>query len=508
MGTTSDTNNMSSVIHRPRFKLSNISRRQFLFALAGVFTLPLTRRAEASVGLFEPFSFAYVSDVHLTTKAGDTYIMLQESQLFLQDVVKTLNSEKVDFVIFGGDQVETPGADDAHWQLFLDVAQGLSVPWSFVLGEADVSGKRFVEKMKTYGPDWKGKGINTTNPYWSQTPLPGVHLIGLDTSKPNVPTGELSNEQLDWLKKDLASNPGKFTIVFGHHPLLPPSPFDGGPPWDDYIVPQGANAREILGSSKYVRLVLSGHVHVSKIQQERDIWYVANPSLGVFPCCFRIFNVSSDQITVETYQVAYPALVKKARQILSSSQLAFKYNASKPDMFCEVAEGSRLDQNATLPLTPGASIQPLRANRKKKEAEQAAPEKPGKKKKGKEAPQAQPQPKKEEKKDEKPQAGSKPEETTSSSPPPKGKHKKEAEPKPVKTKTAKTKPPKPEPKGKQKGKQEAAPQPETQTQPSPEGEPGDLKPSPGPAQSGIPETNSDAATTKDQTSLPSPDDNK
>ncbi|HEY9776644.1 MAG TPA: metallophosphoesterase [Planktothrix sp.] len=351
-----------------------INRREFLFGLASVICLGLPKSARASAGLFEPFSFAYVTDAHLISGVHDSYIMLQESQLFLQDVVKQLNEQKLDFVLFGGDQVERPGENDNNWQLFLDVVQSLSAPWTFVLGEQDVSGPRVVDKMHTYGLDWKGKGIETSTPYWSQSPLSGVHLIGLDTSRPNIPTGQLSAEQLDWLKNDLAKNTRLFTIVCSHHPLLPPPPFDGGPPWDDYIVPNGANAREILGSSKYVRLVLNGHVHMSKVQQERDIWYVSNPSLAVYPCAFRIFHVTPDDITVETYQVQFPALIKRGFQLLASSPLAFKYSEKKPESFCWLAEGSRLDQSAELSLAPGGTAQAVRPEKHSKK--KAKPEKP------------------------------------------------------------------------------------------------------------------------------------
>lgn len=331
-------------------------------------------KASASVGLFEPFSFAYVTDVHLATHQTDTYEMLQESQLFLQDVVKTLNEQTLDFVLFGGDQVQGPGKDDTNWQLFLDVVQSLNAPWTFVLGDRDISGSRLIDKMRTFGPDWKGKGIETTKPYWSQSPLPGVHLIGLDTSRANSTIGDISKEQLDWLRNDLVTNSRRFTIVLSHHPLLPPPPYDGGPPWDDYIVNEGSSAREILGSSKYVRLALSGHVHVSKIQQERDIWYVSNPSLAVYPCGFRLFHVTPDEITIETYQVGYPALVKKAHDSLSSSPLAFKYNSTRPASFAELCEGSRLDQNALVALGPGGTVQPLRPNGKKKKNEKPSKE--------------------------------------------------------------------------------------------------------------------------------------
>jgi hypothetical protein len=187
----------------------------------------------------------------------------------------------------------------------------------------------------------------------------------MDTSRAESTTGDISNEQLEWLKKDLAGNAGKFTIVFSHHPLLAPPPFDTGPPWDEYITTQGASAREILGGSRDVHLAISGHLHVNKIQQERDIWYVSTGSLDVYPCCYRIFRVSSESITVETYQITYPALVKKAKQQLDSSTLAFKYNEARPQAFAELAFGSRLDNSAILPLVAGQPARPIDEKRLK-----------------------------------------------------------------------------------------------------------------------------------------------
>jgi len=345
---------------------NTISRRTFLFTLAAVTCvgIPIPARAFED---FKPFSFGYVTDAHLVTKKLDTYILFQQSQLFLQDCIKTLNNNKPDFVIFGGDQVQSPGVDDVNWNLFIDCAQVLSCPWSFVLGESDVGGNIPVNKMKTFGPDWKGKGIETDKPYWSQTPMPNVHLIGLDTSRPNTATGDISQEQLDWLKNDLSSNPGKLTIVFSHHPLLPPPPFDTGPPWDEYIATQGDSAREILNRSKDVRLAVSGHLHVSKIQRERDIWYVSSPSLDVYPCAFRIFRVKPESITVETYQITYQALVKKARQLLDASNLAFKYNQNKPQTFGDLCFGERQDQTAVLPLRAPQAVAPAPKKESKKE---------------------------------------------------------------------------------------------------------------------------------------------
>ena len=348
--------------------VSSISRRSFLFTLAAVTCLDLPLPAQAA-RTFEPFSFAFVTDVHLAIHKPDSYKLLQESQLFLQDCVKALSQEKLDFVIFGGDQVETPGTDDSNWQLFLDIVQALPCPWSFVLGEADVSGTPPVDKLKTYGPDWKGKGIETSAPYWSQSPLPGVHIIGLDTSRADSTRGDIAKAQLDWLKQDLNANHDKFTIIFSHHPILPPPPFDSGPPWDDYTALQGDSVREILGSFEDVRLAVNGHLHISKIQQERNIWYVSSPSLVVYPCAYRIFHVTPTEITVETYYISFPAIIKKAKQELDGSTLAFKYDESKPQLYAQLAAGNWQDQNVVLPLIPGKAMHAPQVQKKKEKRE-------------------------------------------------------------------------------------------------------------------------------------------
>lgn len=338
-----------------------VSRRKFLLGLA---TLPLVgawaqQKAEAIVP-FQPFSFAYLTDAHLVNGVPDTtYKLTQESQLFLQDVVKQLNASKVDFVVFGGDQVEGVGRDQVNWQLFLDVVQGLNPPWSFVLGESDLKGEP-LDKMRTFGPDWKGRGIDTQNPYWSLNPLPGVHVIGLDTSVANGTAGEVSEKQLAWLKEDLTTNKKYFTILFCHHPILPPAPYDGGPPWDQYVIPDGAEVREVIGPFPQVRLVISGHIHINKVQKEGDIWHVSSGSLDVFPCQYKIFKVDATTITMETWQVPLPALVKKGRKMLEESNLAFKYNSQQPAQFALLAEGSKADRDAILPLAPGKPLQPLK----------------------------------------------------------------------------------------------------------------------------------------------------
>ncbi len=377
-----------------------VSRRKFLLGLAGLpFLGALSQPAAEAVVPFQPFSFAYLTDVHLVNGLPDSYKLTQESQLFLQEVVKQLNGAKVDFVVFGGDQVEGVGKEQVNWQLFLDIVQGLNPPWSFVLGEADLIGET-VHKMRTFGPDWKGRGIETEHPYWSLNPVPDVHIVGLDSSIPNTTAGGINEEQLTWLKEDLQKNKKYFTIIFCHHPLLPPPPFDGGPPWERYVIPDGASVREVIAPFSQVRLVISGHVHVNKVQKEADVWHVSSSSLDVYPCQFKIFKVDATSITMETWQVPFPALVKKGRKTLDESNLAFDYNRQHPDQLAVLNEGLPVDRDAILPLAPGKPIQPL----KKKGPAPGTDDKKDKDKdkdkdKGKEAPAKKDKKDKDEKKD-------------------------------------------------------------------------------------------------------------
>jgi 3',5'-cyclic AMP phosphodiesterase CpdA len=349
---------------------SKLNRRAFMLGLAGVGLFSWTFSEASAYQPFEPFSFAYVTDVHLCNDQPDSYKLTHESQLFLQQLVKELNAEKLDFVVFGGDQVETVGRDEANWQLFLDCVQSLNAPWSFVLGEADVSGNYPVDKRKTFGPDWKQRGIETETSYWSHnlSQMPNVHLIGLDTSMPNTSIGGVSQPQLEWLKKDLDDNKKFFTIVFSHHPLLPPPPYDSGPPWDEYLIPDGGAVREILGAQPQVKMVLSGHTHVSKVQNEQDIWHISSPSLVVYPCAYRIFHVTPSMVTMETRQIGFPALVKKGRKDLVESSLAARYSRDNPGSFLAVVEGTKDDQNALIPMAAGKTVQPYNPKKAKKEA--------------------------------------------------------------------------------------------------------------------------------------------
>jgi len=181
--------------------------------------------------------------------------------------------------------------------------------------------------------------------------VPGVHLVGLDTSVANSLTGFISEEQLDWLKNDLAQQNAPLTLLISHHPLLPPPPFDQNNQATQYLLPQASLVRDILSAYGKQTLALSGHVHISKIERQNNVCYISSPSLDIYPCAFRYFQITTQNMEIQTHQVHFPELVKKAKTNLLNSSLASDLTSGHPRNFVSQALGNRGDQNNNLTLS-------------------------------------------------------------------------------------------------------------------------------------------------------------
>ena len=102
----------------------------------------------------------------------------------------------------------------------------------------------------------------------------GIHFIVLDNV--SDPHGAIGDEQLKWLKNDLANTPTKKPIVvFTHRPL-----FDLAPQWD-WATQDGAKALALLQPFKHVT-VFYGHIHQELHTKTGNIAHHAAKSL-IFP---------------------------------------------------------------------------------------------------------------------------------------------------------------------------------------------------------------------------------
>jgi 3',5'-cyclic AMP phosphodiesterase CpdA len=224
-----------------------VDRRQFL-KLAGlggvVFASGLARAADSYVGAEDEFFFVQLSDTHwgfqgpaVNPDAGGT----------LAKAVAAVNAlaEQPDLIVFTGDLTHT--TDDPRERRrrlagFRDIVKGLKNPnVRFMPGEHDASldhGEAFKE---FFGP---------THYTFDHK---GVHFIVLDNV--SDPAARIGEEQLAWLRADLAQRKAaERIVVLTHRPLFPLFPA-----WD-WATRDGDKALEALMPFQNVT-VFYGHIH-------------------------------------------------------------------------------------------------------------------------------------------------------------------------------------------------------------------------------------------------------
>jgi predicted phosphodiesterase len=192
----------------------------------------------------EDFFFLQVTDTHW---GFSNPAVNPESGSTLKRIVGAIkdSKEKPDFVIFTGDLTHTTDDDAerrkrmAEFKGIVKDLEGLDV--KYIPGEHDASldkGKAFIEAFgETHGSfDHKG-----------------IHFLMVDNvSDPSAIVGE---DQIAWIKKDLAKVEAETpVVVFTHRPL-----FDLYPQWD-WATKDGSKVVEALASHEYVT-VFYGHIH-------------------------------------------------------------------------------------------------------------------------------------------------------------------------------------------------------------------------------------------------------
>ena len=225
-----------------------------------------TGRAKAGAG---GFSFVQISDSHIGF-GKDPY--KQSVAATLQEAVARINAlpRQPDFLIHTGDltHLATPKEFDTVAEILKEVKVGKVF---YVPGEHDVIGDGS-EYLKRFGKGTKGEG-------WYSFDYQGVHFIGLvnvASEGTDKGLGILGDEQLAWLKTDVAglaaSTP---VVVFGHVPLWAVYPQWG---WGTQDGQQALGYLKRFGSVT----VLNGHIHQIAQKVEGNMTFHTARSTG-FP---------------------------------------------------------------------------------------------------------------------------------------------------------------------------------------------------------------------------------
>jgi hypothetical protein len=244
-----------------------IDRRNFLKlgAVGGgaVFMSGLFGAAHAAADQ-EDFYFVQLSDSHW----GYSGPANPDAQNTLRKAVATVNALEVrpDFIVFTGDLTHTtddPAERRRRMAEFKTIVAGLDVKTvHFLAGEHDASLDKGAAFIENFGP---------THYSFDHK---GVHFIALDNV--SDPGARIGDEQLEWLKADLAGQASDARIVvLTHRPL-----FDLAPKWD-WATRDGDKAVALLMPYPNVT-VFYGHIHQEHHQMTGHIAHHAAKSL-IFP---------------------------------------------------------------------------------------------------------------------------------------------------------------------------------------------------------------------------------
>ncbi len=339
-----------------------MNRRDFIrhLAVAGMATAMSPLLGELFIPFAEAsdvpkFSFVHITDVHLDVKGTNSWQYREKSVRLFIDTLRQLGRlPQLSFVIFGGDQVQAGPNDRESLIVFQEWVKNLDVPYYVLLGNTEVSPVAGISKVTKadFLSAWQGRGIVSGHSSWTADPVRGVRIIGFDTTVDGMPYGEATADRLAWLQQELdAALDKKFVIVVTHQLLHPTCPRDVMPEWNLWMVRNHAAVRELLDQYPNVRLALSGHHHVAKVDTINRTTYVSDPAIVSYPCAFRLFNVAPEGIHLRNIGLDERALVARARELLAAHPYARLYDPANPKKILDYSLGLKeQDRESTIPL--------------------------------------------------------------------------------------------------------------------------------------------------------------
>lgn len=258
----------------------SINRREFLkrgSALIAAGSLPLSL-VEIAFGKGDAgnFSFAYISDSHITQIKGNQFVRNWDRGLLRAVAETNLLDPRPDFIFYGGDIAQLGKPEELDHGL--DILSGLRGDVHYVMGEHDYYLDLGDHWRKRLGPDhysFDHKGVHFvvlnsilthdswTNKKWD-TPMDRMkQMARLDN--PNGSPFMVGETQRSWLKADL-DKVSKDTpvVVFSHSPLQ--KIFKGWNFWTD----DAEQVQALLKPFDKVS-VIYGHVHQIEYNQIGNI---------------------------------------------------------------------------------------------------------------------------------------------------------------------------------------------------------------------------------------------
>lgn len=233
----------------------------FLFASSGFFLQGNSQDCKKT-----EFSFVFMTDIHVQPE--------KNADEGLAAAIKKVNELNPDFVITGGDLImdalgQTKERSDSLYLLYEQLKSGFNMPVYNTIGNHEHYAFYMKDEIGRNDPDYGDKMYRRYlgMPYYSFN-FGGWHFISLNSVMETADRGYrggVSEEQIDWLIKDLVSVSDQTPIALSVHiPLITAMNqiLDGSLTANsegDVI----NNSKEVLDlfRDKNLKLVLQGHLH-------------------------------------------------------------------------------------------------------------------------------------------------------------------------------------------------------------------------------------------------------
>ncbi|MGM0936595.1 MAG: 3',5'-cyclic-AMP phosphodiesterase [Pseudomonadota bacterium] len=206
-----------------------------------------------------------ITDTHLFADTANTLLGVNTHQSYhaVLDAILQQNLP-IDLIVATGDLVQ-----DQSPQAYQHFAQGIELipaPCVWLPGNHDYQ-PAMVNSLKLAGISCAKEILIGSE--WQ--------ILMLDSQLQDVPHGELSEQQLEWMKKCLDSQPQRTTLIMLHHHPLP-----SGCTWlDQHSLRNSHMLAEYLKGYPQVKAMLCGHIHQEMDEYWNGIRLLATPSTCV-----------------------------------------------------------------------------------------------------------------------------------------------------------------------------------------------------------------------------------
>lgn len=283
---------------------------------------------------------------------------------FLANIVKTLNQEPdLDFVLITGDLFFD--ATRAEFDLFQETVRTLQKPHYVIPGNHDRRASGSDQGLtrllfaRHFNPQFEARQATGAGQpgYWSLAVSPEVQLIGLDSVLDDDWGGYIEPPQLAWLQDELAAHPEKVVIVAVHHPLHVLAPVDHYPRWRNFVCRNGPEVLGLLDRWPQVKVVLTGHHHVTRVDTFPGRVHLACPAVSIYPCAYRLFRLVQQsgrpwQLEWQTRPATDAETIAEARQrMISAWTEGIGFNPNFVEAYADRALGRPADQSGRVVLS-------------------------------------------------------------------------------------------------------------------------------------------------------------